>query len=1462
MNSEGQRDLRDHTDDDGANSTKLGRSRVNLHTNSLSLKGNATGMTDDDSGLPSSTKSGCRFSLSSDDTGEMEEKGGMLPCKDYRDMDSLDKTTMRKETSPDWEREGDKEREVSDSAMRVSQSVVVRPCYEQDYDEEVAVAADDQESIDSPRSDASSTREYDLTQLEAEEQSRGASTVVELGDQEMTTFSSSHSGFYDNDDGDSSSSDDNNIHRALYGRHSTPTVTPTTWSCDRPRASSTSSIRFTRSSNMLANEQTISSLRRVGASTTSVDDSVRFFPSSGSTQSRYSPDCISALSPPFGNDENLLKKVGSSISSLMSSSSSSYNMSQRAASGEGLSSDGKKKKKKKKDCKDESAQEGGTRGKPLMTTDVNGNPIDPQSYRQMRKPPRPNESSSAVSGSQGRSPASNHDYSVGRGDPQDMGNKSDDPTSPTGPGQSEKRKGKKKNSTPGKEIHPEKDPNYVGNIPDIDNLVKFINNDIGEKKLKKISKTPGDNASIATPAAAVATTTTTTDTAAASVGKTPKKPKGNGIKTTKQFQTTGVGESVEDCLAPASETTKLLSSTTSLTSSYSSICDRERIPSELVSESEDNLASGPDAHTVAKEMGNSTTSEKPNGEDDAMTKDNSDIVKNHRVREKSVESAVPGSPKPVGDAKTDANKNDKNHMLPSVTKSVAPVIKKEQSGEIKDSKAKPKSSGKDNLKGDHASSTDNNKKSRAKPPKIDMKASASTASEKSSPGETKAEPRVENSKDVDKAKDSQRAAASPDASSATQQTPSDFELPATFIFTDVDLPPKKEPEFTVVSAKKKKRSPTQPETVRQQSSNTSIQSFGQHHYSNKDAQPFQSHHTSATSSSFVPNNRAGQGQASSHYQRSGKRSFTPPPTLKVSRPESIAKTHATARDLSPSAFPVLTPGGSSDPRRRSMENLYDTGQLLQSDKDSDKESTKSLPADKNVGGRGGYALSYATILSAVTPRQSVDSSKAESVSSSMEDGANLEDYPTPTSSMKWKGSPQERRHSIGSAPEELSKAPTGSNLQRTGSQEVLPRDTDVVEKGGSVITVAGTMGMIQSDSAGSFVGSDADSARGSEAGSETPGEVFASPPPSVAATEDRKSSAVSEDKKTKLQAVSVSKNSTIPAVSVSRAPPPSQTVTSTGSGSGAGVSIPAQSSGVKPKATQPSSSSRSQGVATKADLISKTNQLVTKTVNNGHKNKKSVIFCNNSSPNVVPVDICFGGDPVFSNEELESSASLGNTSSGDKPAVFMPPAKDKVSGSIVSQPSAPSTTVAASATISSSSSNDINPSTKPPKGPHIAGLNGLVSPRPPDSRPVVLPQTLSTVPSTLSSNPAPTVQGQTVSLSVTPTVNFEGPAAKGPSVAPAARTEIPQSNNHPSEDHASGDMSLKLMKGGISFIIGARIKDKKPECKIFIQPEATAAASTSQARMDAVNFLRKGWNKVEKQLKNEAKSVHIYSSRV
>ncbi|XP_041348140.1 uncharacterized protein LOC121367821 isoform X2 [Gigantopelta aegis] len=207
---------------------------------------------------------------------------------------------------------------------------------------------------------------------------------------------------------------------------------------------------------------------------------------------------------------------------------------------------------------------------------------------------------------------------------------------------------------------------------------------------------------------------------------------------------------------------------------------------------------------------------------------------------------------------------------------------------------------------------------------------------------------------------------------------------SSFIFTDIDPPPPVEAEFTVVGkTKKKKRPPGE---------------YPKHKNNIKEFRPTQ------------------------------PRSATPPPPSKE-------KSH----DLSPSAFPVLANVNKCGSGRRNSSGdvPIDSGSVRSWD-DSDIESVKSLPAAQ--GGRladvasSRFPVSYAKMVSAPKPPNSPNSSIP------LSPGSCDDDLSSPKTTI-WKGSLHERRHSIGSSPEDTKPDTSPKFNQRTrqksGSQDIL-----------------------------------------------------------------------------------------------------------------------------------------------------------------------------------------------------------------------------------------------------------------------------------------------------------------------------------------------------------------------------------------------------------------------------------------
>ncbi|KAL4223997.1 hypothetical protein ACF0H5_017454 [Mactra antiquata] len=148
------------------------------------------------------------------------------------------------------------------------------------------------------------------------------------------------------------------------------------------------------------------------------------------------------------------------------------------------------------------------------------------------------------------------------------------------------------------------------------------------------------------------------------------------------------------------------------------------------------------------------------------------------------------------------------------------------------------------------------------------------------------------------------------------------------------------------------------------------------------------------------------------------------------------------RDLSPSAFPALRQ--SIQEGRRNSTGDVPIPSVLKSQDDSDLESVKSLPAtqgSQTVESILSPRLSYAKMAAGSKVN---DSSCSSDKRSSLDSGDS--DYDLKKS--MWKGSPTERRHSIGSSPEEVNKL-TGSpsavtaTTVKAGSQEHIAVDVGI-----------------------------------------------------------------------------------------------------------------------------------------------------------------------------------------------------------------------------------------------------------------------------------------------------------------------------------------------------------------------------------------------------------------------------------
>lgn len=633
----------------------------------------------------------------------------------------------------------------------------------------------------------------------------------------------------------------------------------------------------------------------------------------------------------------------------------------------------------------------------IKSVDENGNPlprVSHEQYLRLRQPPNTPQRSSKEAGF---STNPNSDSATPKAGGESPGNKSEDPKTSRS---TDKRKRKRNGGSKPDEVA-QNCPNYVGDVTDVDMLVMYVNNGVSKKQLKN--------------------------------GGPPNK-----AKPTKQLITTGVGENSEDGLPPPSETTQLLRSSVS-SSTYSSV---NHCPPLAVAgknsltedqETEENL------DAVSGEMGNS-----PASEQSAAT----DIV-SPKVPESTGKY-------PVVDADLTKSADDPRKAVSPPTLSNHVIIatkcsssKKAPNGEGKD-KGKTKNGSTNNHKKDGAqnNNTDisqvNNNKSKGKPDK-----SPKTG------GKVENMLEKETSDNVEKEKKMNGGVVNINSSDNSGKG-AETELAVSLDGNAGG--------FTVVVNSRKKKPKTQ---VLSQTMNSNAPTSSHPYSHNKDADLSLPASQFSSSDSFSYNRRFESGykrRVSPQLQyRSSLPPPPPPPPPPLASPSEVEREETTVQDLSQSAFPALNPTDRTcglfqflGQEARSLEDLP-CGVSL--DRDSDQASSKSLPAVQGRGSRINYPVSYASMASANTPRQSVDSSQAASVGSSVYDSEESAVVTAaPTAAMKWKGSPQERRHSIGSAPEDLSKPVGSSSLQRTGSQEMLlPRDSpDKTSKGlASPVNVSG-----------------------------------------------------------------------------------------------------------------------------------------------------------------------------------------------------------------------------------------------------------------------------------------------------------------------------------------------------------------------------------------------------------------------
>ena len=263
-------------------------------------------------------------------------------------------------------------------------------------------------------------------------------------------------------------------------------------------------------------------------------------------------------------------------------------------------------------------------------------------------------------------------------------------------------------------------------------------------------------------------------------------------------------------------------------------------------------------------------------------------------------------------------------------------------------------------------------------------------------------------------------------------------------YNNIDFHVKKEETFTEV--KKKKKRPNVKDNVPTNLANNSPNYNG--------------------SPSFYQNRSNGNSYRSTYRPRA----TTPPPdSVQKNEEPQVSVTSSSpiqSRDLSPSSFPKL----KADGRRNSCGDIsVDTidSKVLY---DSDRESVKSLPAAQPGSVDVAYpVMSYARMAAA--PKRGYDginspSSESGVVSGSHNSSVSSSVFHTPGSSTDinspqspsnnpgpgtperkntiWKGSPRERRHSIGSSPEDMAENDKSiisqRHRQKSGSQEILNRD--------------------------------------------------------------------------------------------------------------------------------------------------------------------------------------------------------------------------------------------------------------------------------------------------------------------------------------------------------------------------------------------------------------------------------------
>ncbi|XP_060075868.1 uncharacterized protein LOC132555537 [Ylistrum balloti] len=916
-----------------------------------------------------------------------------------------------------------------------------------DYDEAHEVEDSDK---DSPRYDGSNdSPRYDHSLNKIDDSDFGT---------EMKTFRTVRSESDDFMTDDDSDNEKFTPHRKLYQRKCAAGrnkvggnyYTPMTRESKEEYGSfSTSTFSFDRSKKALHNT-TASSLRTSG-----VDENINFpltstcpksYGSTSShgvkvetTYSRYhKPKDLADRGPPFGQGQDQLGKVGSSISTLISNSQSAHisNLPEGRPilpPGPDLGVDnGKKRKKKKKGSKDDLDDKG-----KKADFDENGNPCLREhvsqpfanSYRQMREPPQPVDRGATASKARFRQnqngcfPSNFEQLDSYPFSGQQVKDLEDLSTTQSSADTAHKKRKKVKKE---KIVRAEEIENYVGH-KDLSELVKFIEQDNGGPAAKKTGRKINHTTAAPIP----------TDTITASV-KTSEK---NAKKTRDKKHKPSVGNKVIEghIGREHSESVSALSSKEEEEEEVAEKVVEEELPSvqqledseleavivenPVAFQSKDSPLLIQNTSVSVNTMGNSygRTSKEENGlitsEEsvlEACEKLNNDISgENNKDFSKLVTQnnhVVHG----IGKVKINSlHENDKIHE----DKSVKNNKKKMGSVTVENSASvhvnNKKTDKVKNVTGEEKIITDgtnnvkhnNNKNSK-------VKGEVTPVDTMEGEGQTKP--------DLVKVAPCKASASSAAAANVKNNVLLSKENYGNYIFTDLDLPAK-EPEFTVVG-KKKKRPVTgpvhnTPQMIKEPNINHSIKNGNMH----------------ATLRTVGRAERA---------RKPVPRSVTPPPRNSLSTTDSLDSERL--RDLSPSSFPALSSSSSSincgrqtfrEGRRNSTGDVPCKEIALKvQDDSSDIESVKSLPV-----AQGGPLLPVSYAKMAASPKPSNTSLAGSSGETEEVYDSSLEANKE-WKSANWKGSPTERRHSIGSSPENnLKDIDNGLPTRQKygGSQEVL-----------------------------------------------------------------------------------------------------------------------------------------------------------------------------------------------------------------------------------------------------------------------------------------------------------------------------------------------------------------------------------------------------------------------------------------